>query len=269
MFIDTFTVWVDASPTQSEKATELCKSLLKEIIPRNSLVVQQLELSISTAWGLGSIPVQGTKIPQVAWHDKNKRHDSSVWTSKVSLSDCYPSFIPKITQGLTTALGINYKLHLLAPPSYGRWWRTGKPGVLQSLGSQRVKHDWAAEQQSSGKVEKMNHTLKKTLEKKKTKNCQETHIALLRVHVPSGVIWNDPREGFSYYWHSTRWGSEQTLKYESRTSSEGNPGLWQQGTATSTRNTVEGVVPSQGNPGDQVLLKIWKEGFPEDQLLPK
>ena len=23
----------------------------------------------------------------------------------------------------------------------GRWWRTGKPGVLQSIGSQRVKHD--------------------------------------------------------------------------------------------------------------------------------
>ena len=28
-----------------------------------------------------------------------------------------------------------------------RWWRTGKPGVLQSMGSQRVGHDWAAEQQ--------------------------------------------------------------------------------------------------------------------------
>ena len=24
-----------------------------------------------------------------------------------------------------------------------RWWRTGKPGVLQSMGSQRVGHDWA------------------------------------------------------------------------------------------------------------------------------
>ena len=24
----------------------------------------------------------------------------------------------------------------------GRWWRTGKPGVLQSLGSQRVWHNW-------------------------------------------------------------------------------------------------------------------------------
>ena len=25
----------------------------------------------------------------------------------------------------------------------GRWWRTGKPGMLQSMGSQRVRHDWA------------------------------------------------------------------------------------------------------------------------------
>ena len=31
--------------------------------------------------------------------------------------------------------------------SSGRWWRTGRPGVLQSMGSQRVGHDWAAEQQ--------------------------------------------------------------------------------------------------------------------------
>ena len=27
-----------------------------------------------------------------------------------------------------------------------RWWRTGKPGVLQSMGSQRVRHDWVTEQ---------------------------------------------------------------------------------------------------------------------------
>ena len=30
----------------------------------------------------------------------------------------------------------------------GREWRTGKPGVLQSMGSQRVGHDWVTEQQS-------------------------------------------------------------------------------------------------------------------------
>ena len=31
--------------------------------------------------------------------------------------------------------------------SSGRWWRTGKPGMLQSMGSQRVSHNWATEQQ--------------------------------------------------------------------------------------------------------------------------
>ena len=29
----------------------------------------------------------------------------------------------------------------------GRWWRTAKPGVPQSMGSQRVRHDLATEQQ--------------------------------------------------------------------------------------------------------------------------
>ena len=31
--------------------------------------------------------------------------------------------------------------------SFRRWWRTGKSGVLQSMGLQRVGHDWATEQQ--------------------------------------------------------------------------------------------------------------------------
>ena len=28
-----------------------------------------------------------------------------------------------------------------------RWWRTGKPGMLQSMGSQGVRHDWVTEHQ--------------------------------------------------------------------------------------------------------------------------
>ena len=28
-----------------------------------------------------------------------------------------------------------------------KWWRTEKPGVLQSMGSQRVRHDWVTERQ--------------------------------------------------------------------------------------------------------------------------
>ena len=31
--------------------------------------------------------------------------------------------------------------------SPGRWWRTGKPGMLQSMGSWKVGHDWMTEQQ--------------------------------------------------------------------------------------------------------------------------
>ena len=31
----------------------------------------------------------------------------------------------------------------------GRWWRTGKPGTLQFMGSQRVRHDLASEQQKA------------------------------------------------------------------------------------------------------------------------
>ena len=29
--------------------------------------------------------------------------------------------------------------------SSGSWWWKGKPGVLQSMGSQRIRHDWATE----------------------------------------------------------------------------------------------------------------------------
>ena len=31
----------------------------------------------------------------------------------------------------------------------GRWWRTGKPSVLQSTGLQTVRHDWVTEQHQS------------------------------------------------------------------------------------------------------------------------
>ena len=30
-------------------------------------------------------------------------------------------------------------------PNFRTWWRTGKPGVLQSMGSQRVRHYWVTE----------------------------------------------------------------------------------------------------------------------------
>ena len=35
----------------------------------------------------------------------------------------------------------------------GSWWWTGRPGVLQSMGSQRVRHDWASELDWTGSVQ--------------------------------------------------------------------------------------------------------------------
>ena len=40
--------------------------------------------------------------------------------------------------------------------SSGRWWRTGKPGVLQSMGSQRVRHDWVTGQTNKTKKQPRN-----------------------------------------------------------------------------------------------------------------
>ena len=39
---------------------------------------------------------------------------------------------------------LTWRVHCLWVGS-GSWWWTGKPGVLQSMGSQRVGHDWACE----------------------------------------------------------------------------------------------------------------------------
>ena len=36
------------------------------------------------------------------------------------------------------------------PVSSRSWWWTGKPGVLQSMGSQRVGHDWATDPNWNG-----------------------------------------------------------------------------------------------------------------------
>ena len=42
--------------------------------------------------------------------------------------------------------GITYSMDI-SLSKFGSWWWTGKPGVLQSMGLQRVGHDWATEQQ--------------------------------------------------------------------------------------------------------------------------
>ena len=40
-----------------------------------------------------------------------------------------------------------------------RWWRTGKPAELQSIASQRVRHDWVTEQQQQRWAKKANYRI--------------------------------------------------------------------------------------------------------------
>ena len=50
----------------------------------------------------------------------------------------------------------------------GRWQKTGKPGVLQSIGSQRVRHDWVTELKQLGPDQlKSFCTVKETISKVK------------------------------------------------------------------------------------------------------
>ena len=92
VMIDTFTGWIEGFPTQTEKAEEVVKKLLHEIIPRFGL-------------------------PRSLQSDKGT------------------SFTPKITQGVSKALGVTYYLHCA--------WRP----------------------QFSGKVEKANQFLKSAIKK--------------------------------------------------------------------------------------------------------
>ena len=47
--------------------------------------------------------------------------------------------------GITDSMNVSWA-------STWRWWRTGRPGVLQSMGPCRIRHDWATEPQQQGQV---------------------------------------------------------------------------------------------------------------------
>ena len=42
-------------------------------------------------------------------------------------------------------IGWHHRLKTWVWVNSGSWWWTGRPGVLQSMGSQRIGHDWATE----------------------------------------------------------------------------------------------------------------------------
>ena len=72
MFFGAFVSCKDADLWIHSEGAELP---LESVTVGNSLLVQWLALSALTAEGLGSIPGQGTRIPQATWHNQRKRKD--------------------------------------------------------------------------------------------------------------------------------------------------------------------------------------------------
>ena len=64
--------------------------------------------------------------------------------------------------------------------SSGSWWWTGKPGVLQSMGSQRVKHDWETE---------LNWNYFKA---SKESNSYFMIMYLIMINLSSDILWHSP-----------------------------------------------------------------------------
>ena len=67
------------------------------------------------------------------------------WVSTLTPSQSFPLLVTTVNIDTTDSRVFFTQIWVWA--SSGRWWRTGKPGVLQPMGSQRVGHDWATEQQ--------------------------------------------------------------------------------------------------------------------------
>ena len=99
-----------------------------------SPVVQWLRVCTSIVEGTGLIPGEGTKIPHAAGHCQKKKKKERKELCAVNSMLVYTAYY----------IGISEKA--MAPHSSTLAWKipwTQEPGRLQSMGSLRVRHDWA------------------------------------------------------------------------------------------------------------------------------
>ena len=74
----------------------------------------------------------------------------------------------------------------------GSWWWTGKPGVLQSMGSQRVRHDWATELNWSSSSSSSNRSSSNS----SSSNSSSNKIVFLPLSFALCLgVWVEPRKG--------------------------------------------------------------------------
>ena len=101
------------------------QSILKEISPEYSLEGLMLKLKLQN---FGHLIWKTDSLEKTLMLRKIEGRRRREW-QRITWLDC-----------ITDSMDMSWA-------NSGRWSRRGKPGVLQSMGSQRVGHDWAAEQQ--------------------------------------------------------------------------------------------------------------------------
>ena len=139
-------------------------------------MVQWLGFCTPTARGQGLIPDWGTKIPQATYGKKKKKrrrrkgfkmdkHGASYQYQGYDITNHIPwnyinikysakeycSFKNKTLRNFAVGRDgwMASLTQTLVGANSGRWWRTGKPGMVQSMGLQRVRHNWAIEQKQN------------------------------------------------------------------------------------------------------------------------
>ena len=100
------------------------QSILKGISPEYSLEWLMLKLKLPILWPPDAMNWLIWKDPDAR---KDRRQEEKGTTEDVMV------WMASLTQWTWVWIGS------------GSWWWTGKPGMLQSMGSQRVGHDWANE----------------------------------------------------------------------------------------------------------------------------
>ena len=101
------------------------QSILKEISPEYSLEGQMLKLKLQY---IGHLIQRTNSLEKTLRLGKIEGRRRRIWQRT--------RWLVGITDSMDLSLSGD-----------GRWWRTGKPGMLQSMGLQRAGHDWVTEQQ--------------------------------------------------------------------------------------------------------------------------
>ena len=122
--IDAFELWCWRRPLRVPWTARRCnQSILKEISPRRSLEGLMLKLKLRYFGHFG----------QELTHVKRPWCWERLRAGGEGDDRGWDGLMASLTQW--TWVWVNS----------GNWWWTGRPGVLQFTGSQRVRHDWATE----------------------------------------------------------------------------------------------------------------------------